>query len=353
MQKYYRFLYAALLFVPAALVFFTVSSWSAAAVGLLDPAQALKTMKNTQQREDAAVSKSDPFADFVFSDEQPATSQQTETQIGEGQNEYNGAYPVTEMFFSSQESTIVLKKDSCYVKNMTSLSAQTVRDLMLSPLGFTVEKNSAQPQILIMHTHATESYQPEGALSYDPQYSCRNTDTTQNMVAVGKVMCETLNNLGYNTIQDATLHDYPSYNGSYAASRQTVESYLEKYPSIKIVLDVHRDAIERDGERIAPTVSINGTKYAQIMIISGADNGYLNMPNYKENLKFASAVQNYTSKMYPGLTRPILFDYRNYNQQLTTGSILVEIGSHASTLSSAKNSAYAFASGLAAALDKI
>lgn len=111
--------------------------------------------------------------------------------------------------------------------------------------------------------------------------------------------------------------------------------------------------MERDGRIINPVTSINGKEYAQIMIISGADNGYMNMPNYKENLKFASAVQNRAAKSYPGLMRPILFDYRNYNQQLTTGSILVEMGTHGSTLQQAKNSAEAFAHSLAAALDEM
>ena len=222
---------------------------------------------------------------------------------------------------------------------------------MLQPVSFKVEKNSSQPQILIYHTHATESYVPTADMAYDSSYAYRSTDNSRNMTAVGKVMADTLNNLGYNTIQDVTLHDYPSYNGSYDLSKATVENYLKKYPSIKIVLDIHRDAVERNGRLINPVATINGTKYAQIMIISGRDNGYMNMPNYLENLKFATNLQNQLGKSRPGLARPVLFDYRNYNQQLTTGSLLVEIGTHGSTLQQAKNSAAAFAGALAQLLD--
>jgi stage II sporulation protein P len=194
---------------------------------------------------------------------------------------------------------------------------------------------------------------PTADMPYDPGYSWRTTDKNSNMVAVGKVMADTLNKLGYNTVQDTTLHDYPSYNGSYDLSKETVEKYLEKYPSIKIVLDVHRDAVERNGSLINPVITSQGTKYAQIMIISGCDNGYMNMPNYRENLKFATNLQNQLAKDTSGLVRPILFDYRNYNQQLSTGSILVEIGTHGSTLQQAKNSAEMFAISLANMLDNM
>ena len=172
------------------------------------------------------------------------------------------------------------------------------------------------------------------------------------MVSVGRIIAEKLNNLGYNTLHDATLHDYPSYNDSYSRSKATVEKYLAEYPSIKVVLDVHRDAIERDdGTRIKPVVTINGKRYAQVMIISGADNGYLNMPDYIKNLRFASHFQNAMESLYPGFTRPILFDYRNYNQQLTTGSLLIEVGGHANTLEEAQNSAQLIAYSLAKVFD--
>ncbi len=261
-------------------------------------------------------------------------------------------YPIVETTYASSTSNIIYRRQNCYVKNLTSLSQPEVEAELLAELPFTVDKNSTEPQILIMHTHATESYQNYPELFYDPAYTCRDTDVTKNMVSVGKIIADKLNDLGYNTLHDATLHDYPSYNASYGRSKATVEQYLAKYPSIKIVLDVHRDAIERnDGTRIKPVVTINGKKCAQVMIISGADNGYLNMPNYKKNLRFASHFQNSMETLYPGFTRPVLFDYRNYNQQLTTGSLLIEVGGHANTLEEAHNAAYMIAYSLASLLD--
>lgn len=343
MQNIINFCKKAAIFLPCIALLAVSGGWIGLAVDFDSRKGNSRSGVSSVNREEVYRGPN-PFEDFTFEKKEEARRPAAQP---------NPNYNVENLFFTSEESDIVLKKDACYVKNMTHLSAGEVKNIMLQPVSFTVEKNSRRPQILIMHTHATESYVPDANTPYDPSYAFRNTDTSRNMVAVGRKMAETLNSLGYNTLHDSTLHDYPSYNGSYDNSKRTVEKYLEKYPSIKIVLDVHRDAVERDGRIINPVTSINGKEYAQIMIISGADNGYMNMPNYKENLKFASAVQNRAAKSYPGLMRPILFDYRNYNQQLTTGSILVEMGTHGSTLQQAKNSAIAFAHSLAAALDEM
>ncbi|WP_394964769.1 stage II sporulation protein P, partial [Candidatus Allofournierella excrementigallinarum] len=136
------------------------------------------------------------------------------------------------------------------IKNCTSLSAAEVAEAASAPLPFSIEVGSDEPQVLIMHTHATESYELEDLGWFDPEYTCRRTDTSLNMVAVGAAIAGQLNAAGIATVQDATLHDYPSYNGSYERSNATVRSYLEKYPSIKVVLDVHRDAIETGEGRV-------------------------------------------------------------------------------------------------------
>lgn len=220
------------------------------------------------------------------------------------------------------------------IKNCTSLSAAEVAEAAAGPLPFSIEVGSAEPQVLIMHTHATESYELEDLGWFDPEYTSRRTDTSLNMAAVGAAIAEELNAAGIVTLQDVTLHDYPSYNGSYERSNATVRSYLERYPSIKVVLDVHRDAIETDGARVKAVAEVEGKTAAQVMIICGADkNG--NLPNFKQNLAFAAKWESAMESRYPGLTRPVLFDYRYYNQDLTTGSLLIEMGSHGNTLEEA------------------
>ena len=220
------------------------------------------------------------------------------------------------------------------IKNCTSLSVAEVAEAASAPLPFNIEVGSSEPQVLIMHTHATESYELEDLGWFDPEYTCRRTDTSLNMVAVGAAIAEQLNAAGIVTLQDATLHDYPSYNGSYERSNATVRSYLEKYPSIKVVLDVHRDAIETDEGRVKAVADVNGRTAAQVMIICGADKGG-NLPNFKQNLAFAAKWESAMESRFSGFTRPVLFDYRYYNQDLTTGSLLIEIGSHGNTLEEA------------------
>lgn len=259
-----------------------------------------------------------------------------------------GMVTVEETFYGQGSGNGYVQSGAGSIRNCTELSAQEIQAEMMQPLPFSVELNSTEPQVLIMHTHATESYETVDRSWCDPAYSARNTDTSQNMVAVGAEMARTLNAAGICTIQDATLHDYPSYNGSYEKSNATVRSYLEQYPSIKVVLDVHRDAIQReDGTRVKPVVEIDGQKAAQVMIICGADlNG--NLPNFKQNLRFASRWQDEMETLFPGLARPVLFDYRYYNQDLTTGSLLIEMGGHGNTLQEAIYSARLVGKALAA-----
>lgn len=239
------------------------------------------------------------------------------------------------------------------VRNVTSVSGERVLEESRLLPDFTVEKNG-EPQVLIMHTHATESYEPYERDFYDASFNSRTTDRSMNMAAVGDKIAEQLEAAGIGVIHDTTLHDYPSYNGSYDLSRETVRKYLDEYPSIKVVLDVHRDAIEREsGERIAPLAAIDGKNAAQVMIICGCDDGTMNMPDCMKNLRFACLLQRQMESDYPGLTRPVLFDYRKYNQDLTTGSILIEMGGHANSIEQAEYSGELVGKSLARCLEEL
>lgn len=236
--------------------------------------------------------------------------------------------------YAVSPSNIYIPLENGYIKNCTKLSRAEIEAQIQNPPYFTIEDTN-EPQVLIMHTHTTESYVPFTGEYYDKTMAFRSTDNNQNMSVVGERIAEALRAAGIQAIHDTTQHDYPSYNGSYDRSRATVEAYLEKYPSIKVVLDIHRDAIASGDQVVSAETEIDGKKAAQVMIISGCDDGTMGYPNYLKNLSFAAALQNQMEGDYPTLTRPILFDYRKYNQQLTTGSILIEVGSHGNTLEQA------------------
>lgn len=226
-----------------------------------------------------------------------------------------------------------------WLRNDTSFSEQDIKDALKQYMSIALE-NTKEPQVLIYHTHATESFCPTDTEIYDTRYNWRSTDNNNNMVAVGAVMAQTLREHGISVIQDTSQHDYPSYDGSYANSYRAIKDYLTRYPTIKVVLDLHRDAIERDGKVIVkPTLEANGQKYAQLMIISNCDDGSGLIPNWHENLRFAAAFADRLELNTPGITRPLMFSYRKYNQQLSTGALLLEFGSHANTLEEAKHTA--------------
>ena len=161
------------------------------------------------------------------------------------------------------------------------------------------------------------------------------------MVSVGKIVAEKLNASGIKTLHDTTLHDYPSYSNSYSRSAATVKDYLKKYPSIKVVLDLHRDAVTKEnGDKVKLVTEIGGKKAAQVMLVMGSQSGSVtNFPNWEENFKLAVRLQQTIEKKYPTLARPLMLMSKTYNQNLTTGSLLIEFGTDVNTLSEVHYSA--------------
>lgn len=222
------------------------------------------------------------------------------------------------------------------VRNCTADTNQSLLAASAELPELDIELDSSEPQVLIIHTHTTESYEPYQRDYFDSEFPFRTRDSRHNMVAVGEILAQTLAENGISVLHDGTIHDYPAYTGAYDRSEETIRAILDEYPSIKVVIDLHRDAIsDSDGSRIAPVAEINGKNAAQFMIIAGCDDGRFNMPNYIENFKLAALIQNSAELMYPTLARAVLFDYRNYNQHITTGSLLIEVGSHANSLDEA------------------
>ncbi len=193
-------------------------------------------------------------------------------------------------------------------------------------------KTDGTPMVLIYHTHTTESFVSEKTGTYTDGFNFRTTETDKNMVMVGDAIAEQLAAAGIGVVHAREIHDFPVWSGSYDNSAATVRSILAEYPSICIALDIHRDALGEGDAVAAPVADISGKQSAQIMIISGCDDGTMGMPEYRKNFHFASKLQQTAEKMFPGFTRPILFDYRKYNQDLTQGSLLIEVGSQGNTL---------------------
>ncbi len=199
-----------------------------------------------------------------------------------------------------------------------------------------------EPLVLIVHTHGTEAFAPEASTSVEPGSNQRSSDTSENVVALGALMSEMLNSAGIPTLHDATMHDLESYRNSYNYSADTVQKYLAKYPSIKYIFDVHRDAIATaSGDIVKPLTLVNGRKSAQIMLLVGTNEKGADHPSWEENLTVALKLQSKLCEDFPGLARPINLRGASFNQQSSPGSILIEIGSSGNTLTEAKRAAEA------------
>lgn len=199
------------------------------------------------------------------------------------------------------------------------------------------------PKVLIYHSHATESYTMEGSDVYEPSGDHRTLDTNQNMVRVGEEMKAVFEAAGIGVVHDTTLYDYPSYNDAYTRSLAGVAENLEKYPSVVLCLDVHRDALIASDGTIYKVVAGTVDDCAQVMMVLGSDaNGYPH-PNWRVNLSLALSIQSALAEKWSTLARPVVLRESRFNQQLSTGSILVEVGTHGNTMQEAITAARLYA----------
>ncbi len=242
----------------------------------------------------------------------------------------------TQAVFSAEDADLV------QVNNLCGYSAD-VQALLAQPLSW--DLTGAVPTVLILHSHGSESYTKTEDYTESSDY--RTLDEQYNVVSVGTQIAQLLQQQGIQVIHDKTLHDYPSYNGSYEHARAAIKAYLEEYPSIRLVLDIHRDAAEdSSGEQIDYTVDISGQKAAQLMLVVGSDAGGLTHPQWQNNMALAVKLHVQLEKLVPGICRPISFRTQRFNQDLSAGAVLVEVGAAGNTRQEALKAAEILAQGI-------
>lgn len=233
------------------------------------------------------------------------------------------------------------------IKNQTGYQADVGKLLMQGPgLSFEPDK----PQILVIHTHSSEAYTPAGLDKYEASDSSRTEDTNYNIVRVGDELCSILNSAGLETVHDRGIYDYPSYTGSYTRSGEAVENWLTEYPSIRMVIDVHRDALGSSGIVYKTMAEEEGVCASQVMMVVGTDESGLAHSGWRDNLALAVYLQRAVTAAHPTLMRPILLVPQRYNQHLTSGSIILEVGSSGNTLQEALAAVRLFADSAGPAL---
>lgn len=246
--------------------------------------------------------------------------------------------------FSPQDGEFVTVKNRCGAKFQKE-------ELLTKPLDIAPEGQA--PLVLIVHTHATEAYTMTEANSYEESSAFRTADRNYNMVRLGKIIAEELNARGIVTLHDTTLNDLPGYNGSYDRMEAVIRRYLEEYPSIRMVIDVHRDAVsDGQGGELAMRGEVDGKAAAQLLFVMGTDLGGAEHPNWQTNLSMALKLQVMGEKEAPGLYRKLSLCASRYNQHLTPYSMILEVGTAGNTLEEAMVSAEFFAQQLAKLLQR-
>ena len=230
-----------------------------------------------------------------------------------------------------------------YIKNASN---KTLDSAALSG-GFAAQFKENAPQVLILHTHGSESYTPTEGTSYVSTGNYRTNDARYSVIRVGDEIAATLSSYGISVLHDRVLYDDPLYEGAYERAAEAIDAYLDKYPSITYVLDIHRDAVEDSSGKQYKLVSQEDPNAAQLSFIMGS-----NHDGWEENLKLAVAVSAQISADYPTIMRPITLRNSNYNEQYTSGSMLIEVGAAGNSPEEAIQAGQIFARGFAETIIK-
>ncbi len=217
-------------------------------------------------------------------------------------------------------------------------------DIILEILDFSndapkaFEVGTQGPQVLIYHTHTREAYLETDVAVYN-EGKWQTTQKSHSVVAVGEVFKAELESYGFSVIHDTNDHVPPSQSTSYSRSLQTMENYLKEYPTIRIFIDVHRDAYGDIEAGSKDFVTVNGEECARIMFVVDNGEGYDLKPDYESNYKLAQAISNELEDIHKGITRPIRIKSHSHNQNVSDMCLLIELGHNANTLEQAKNAA--------------
>ena len=209
-----------------------------------------------------------------------------------------------------------------------------------------IELTGDGPQILIYHSHSREAYRqdPNRRYTESAKEAFRSDDLNSTVVRVGDVLAHHLKELGIPVFHDRTEHEQDNYNKSYVRSLETLKKRMQEYSSLKIFIDIHRNAYKEgvktpdeevivvDGERIAKMSVVIGTGKGEL-------GGFREKPNWQENYKFALKLTNKVNEICPGLAKPVMVQNGRYNQHVSTNAILIEVGSTLTTLEEAERTA--------------
>ncbi len=264
----------------------------------------------------------------------PAAQEQIDIYAFDRSQVPEGEYPILPLDLS------LVELGSLYISNETTYTPDIAALLEKENILPAYKHASAtvyppgDPLVLILHTHGTEAYSPEGAISYaDAADYARSTDTDENVVAVGERMAEVLRERGIPTLHCTVLHDKDAYRDAYLNAAETIRTYLARYPSIQYIFDVHRDGLIRgEADLVRPVTLIDSEAVAQVMILAGSDYKGAVFPDWETNLAFALQLREALNTDYERLARPVYLRGAAFNEHYGPHSLLLEIGASGNSL---------------------
>lgn len=269
------------------------------------------------------------------------------------------AEDISGVYYEEENTEKDFSLDNAVTSGKVTLQNQTkfkvtekdIEKMLSEPLKMKFDRKG--PKILVFHTHTTESYVRNAADIGKSKKEVNNwtLDPKYSVVRIGDILSDELQKKGMEVIHNGTIHDYPNYNSSYSNSLSTIKSYLKSYPSIEIAFDIHRDGLSTD-QKLRSVAKVDGKNAAQIMFVIGTNGSGLNHPQWKENLKLAVKIQSKLNELYPGLTKPIFLRKERFNQHMTLGSLIIEVGGDGNTLDEAMLSAKYLANAIGEVLKK-
>lgn len=209
------------------------------------------------------------------------------------------------------------------------------------------EPTAYAPTILIYHTHTTEAYTPTAENPYAQTSAYRTREQDKSVAAVGEALKKELEEVyGYVVLHDTTDHEPPKLATAYERSEVTMAAYKEKYPTLNIFIDLHRDASSDNTDYVL----LNGQPVARVMCVVGKGEKYEVKPDFESNLSLAEAFTDSLNRQQQGLGRKVRIKLGRYNQHLSSHCLLLEVGHNANTLEQALHVVPAIAKALHEAL---
>lgn len=196
-----------------------------------------------------------------------------------------------------------------------------------------------KPRVLIYHTHTWEAYEMTEDERYTPTETWRTKDERHNMIRVGEVLADHLRALGFDVTHDRTAFEPPNLSQSYARSLSMLEERMDGGERYDYIFDVHRDAYSGPYNG-ANGISLDGRQAAYVMMLVGkgtgaTGSGFDERPDWPQNLALAQAITDEMNSLAAGISREVKIKTGRFNQHVSTGALLIEVGNNRNTLAEA------------------